>query len=464
MSERSVFPGRQPAPTLAGSATVPAFDGSLEPMPRAPRLPRPATGATGSLRFLYFLWLMLLFQPHWWVVSLGAAWARHIPTVLMALLAFLLLLQLKVREWYLPLLMLVLFAALTTPFAVNPAYAKEPAKALLLYWLVAIGTLSFVRTARQAIPILLSLGIFQFAWWGVLGAKSGLVAWHPVLGNYDDFGAAMDIGMGCALGFGFAARSRPLRYLGFAVAAVCAAGVVSSFARGAFLAAAFVMAFMLYRSPNKRAAAAGVALAAAAVTLAGVVLFGEAGVSRAEGKGSNTARSFFAEIGTISRDFNAGTGADRRVLWRAAWEVFLQHPVLGVGADNFGPFAAGYFRPGTVGGVYAKNPATLYDRKLHNGYFQSLSEFGIVGTLLFLWVVVDFWKRNAALRTPRYRAAWEAATGGRYDLRWLALGLEAGMVGFCASAVFYNQLFEPWLYFLLTANALLYSRLKVALH
>ncbi len=106
----------------------------------------------------------------------------------------------------------------------------------------------------------------------------------------------------------------------------------------------------------------------------------------------------------------------------------------------------------------------MYDRKLHNGYFQSLSEFGIVGTLLFLWVVVDFWKRNAALRTPRYRAAWEAATGGRYDLRWLALGLEAGMVGFCASAVFYNQLFEPWLYFLLTANALLYSRLKVALH
>src|SRR5439155_1280027 len=193
---RSVFTDTQPATALAGSATVPPFDGSLGPMPPALRLPRRATGATGSLRFVYFLWLMLLFQPHWWVVSLGAAWARHIPTLLMALLVFLLLVRLKVREWYLPLLMLVLFAFLTTPFAVNPAYAKEPAKALLLYWLIAIGTLSFVRTAREAIPILLSLGIFQFAWWGVLGTKSGLVAWHPVLGNYDDFGAAMVIGIG----------------------------------------------------------------------------------------------------------------------------------------------------------------------------------------------------------------------------------------------------------------------------
>jgi O-antigen ligase len=222
---------------------------------------------------------------------------------------------------------------------------------------------------------------------------------------------------------------------------------------------------MLYRSPNKRAAAGGIALAAGVVVFAGVVLFAGAGVERAAGgEGSNTERNFFAEIGTISRDFNAGTGEDRRILWDAGWKVFLEHPVLGVGAENFGPFAATYFPRGTIKGRYAQNPAMLYDRKLHNGYVQSLCEFGIVGSLLFIWLVVDFWRRNAALRTPRYRAAWDAATGGRYDLRWLALGLESGMVAFWGSAVFYNQLFEPWLYVLLTANALLHSRLTAALH
>jgi O-antigen ligase len=143
--------------------------------------------------------------------------------------------------------------------------------------------------------------------------------------------------------------------------------------------------------------------------------------------------------------------------------VFRENPLLGVGAENFGPFAASYFRRGSVRGMYADNPATLYDRKLHSSYFQILSEFGIAGSLLFLWLLVDFWKRNAALRTTPYRAAWYAATGGDYDLRWLALGLESGMVAFWSTAVFYNQLFTPGLYALLTANALLHSRLKATL-
>jgi len=280
------------------------------------------------------------------------------------------------------------------------------------------------------------------------------VAWHPVFDNYDSFGPLMVLGTACALHFGFAARSRPMGYFALAVAAVCAVGLVSSYARGAVLAAGFVLAFMLYRSPNKRAAMGGVALAVVVVVFSGIFLFTDVD------RGWDSQRSFFAEMGTVSRDVDAGTGEDRRVLWEAAWVVFRENPILGVGAENFGPFAASYFRRGTVRGMYAANPATLYDRKLHSSYFQILCEFGIVGSLLFLWLLVDFWKRNAALRTPPYRAAWYAATGGDYDLRWLALGLESGMVAFWSTAVFYNQLFTPGLYALLTANALLHSRLK----
>lgn len=455
--ERTITAWRE----LATPTLRPA-DGSgapLAPVPAQPGHLRRSVRASESPRFLYLLWLMLLFDPHWWVVSKGLLWVRHFPTALFAILALLLLLRFQIRQWYPQLLLLVAFAIGTWPFALNPAYAEGPAKALVLYWLFAIGTLSLVRTPAQSVPILL-LGVFQYAWWGVLGAKDGMVVWHPVLGNYDGFGPVMAIGLASTLHFGLAARARPMRYFAFAVAALCGAGLVSSFARGAFLAAGAVLAFMLCRSPDKRAAAAGVAFAVAVVAFAGIVLFGEAGTKRAAGKGVNTERSFFAEIGTISRDFNAGTGEDRRVLWKAAWDVFREHPIVGVGAENFGPFAATHFRPGMVGGVYGANPARLYDRKLHSGYFQSLCEFGAIGSLLFVALLVDFWKRNAALRTAPYRAAWEATTGGAYDLRWLALGLEAGMVAFCASAVFYNQLFEPWLYVLLTTNLLLQTRLK----
>jgi O-antigen ligase len=411
---------------------------------------------------LLLLWVMLLFEPHWWFVYHGALWARHIPTALFALLALALLMRLNVRDLYLPLLLIVVFVFATAPFAANPAYVKEPAKALLLYYVFATGTLSFVRTPRQSVPILLLLGIYQFAWWSVLGAKGGGVLWHPSLANFDAFGPLMVIGTTCSLHFGLAARSGATRYVAFAVAAMCTLGLVSSFARGAVLSAAFVLAFMLYRSPNKRAAMGGVALAAAVVAFAGLFLFAD--VDRAtHGKGSDTEPSFFAEMATVARDVNAGTGEDRRILWNAAWRVFLTHPLLGVGADNFGPFAARYFRVGDIAGRYGENPGTLYDRKLHSSYFQVLSEFGIVGSLLFVWLLVDFWKRNARLRTPAYRAAWDAATGGRHDLRWWALGLESGMLAFLATGVFYNQLFNPWLYVLLTANAVLYARLRAAL-
>ena len=437
---------------------VPAQRSLLGLTPRPGGFPGREAGAPGSLRFLFLLWLILLFAPQWWLASHGVALALHLPTLLFALLGLLLLLRLKVREWYLPLLLLVIFAILTTPFAFNPAHAIGPAKALILYWLFAVGTLSFVQTPRQSVPILLMLGIYQFAWWGVLGAKNGLVAWVPDLDNYDGFGPLMVIGTACALHFGLAARSRPMRYFAFVVAAVCTLGLVSSFARGAVLAAGFVLAFMLYRSPNKRAAVGGVTLAAAVVVLSGIFLFAD--VDRGT---KDSQRSFFAEIGTVSRDVDAGTGEDRRVLWKAAWEVFREHPILGVGGESFGPFAAGYFLPGTIGGGYSRNPRILYNRKLHSGYFQILCEFGIVGSLLFGWLLVDFWRRNAALRTPQYRTAWHAATGGHYDLRWLALGLESGMVAYWGTAVFYNQLFEPWLYALLTANALLHSRLTATL-
>ena len=51
--------------------------------------------------------------------------------------------------------------------------------------------------------------------------------------------------------------------------------------------------------------------------------------------------------------------------------------------------------------------------------------------------------------------AWKAATDGTTELRYISLGLESMMVGFLATAFFYNQLFVPWLYTILAVNLLL---------
>ena len=111
---------------------------------------------------------------------------------------------------------------------------------------------------------------------------------------------------------------------------------------------------------------------------------------------------------------------------------------------------------GEVGGAYAENPKKLYDRALHSSFAQILSELGIVGSALFIWLFVDFWRRNAQLRQPRALEVWAASNTG-VDLLMLSYALEGSMVGFLGTAFFYNQLWNNWLWSLVIMNMLLHQ-------
>jgi hypothetical protein len=136
-------------------------------------------------------------------------------------------------------------------------------------------------------------------------------------------------------------------------------------------------------------------------------------------------------------------------------EVFTQRPIFGVGGMNFGTFAAEYFHYGEI--PEYPNPESLYGMNLHSSYFQILSEFGLVGSIAFIIILVDFQRRNAALRRPDAIEAWRVRTGGKYDLRYLALGLEAANVANLLSGFLYASLFSPWFYVVWAANRMLWA-------
>jgi hypothetical protein len=50
---------------------------------------------------------------------------------------------------------------------------------------------------------------------------------------------------------------------------------------------------------------------------------------------------------------------------------------------------------------------------------------------------------------------WEEATQGQSDIQSISLGLEAAMIGFLASGLFYDQLYTSPFYSLVTLNFLL---------
>jgi O-antigen ligase len=170
-------------------------------------------------------------------------------------------------------------------------------------------------------------------------------------------------------------------------------------------------------------------------------------------RGDDTNSNFWVEMSTMFEE--GGTRADREVLWGAATKVFQLHPVLGAGPGNFGVAAASELHVGDVGGNYADNPKTLYSRALHNIYYQTLSEQGVVGFAIFLAVLAQFWIRNRAL-TRRAAAAQWRALGGDHDIGAIARGLECGLVTFLACGWFYNMFLVSGFWGIIIANTVLY--------
>jgi O-antigen ligase len=168
---------------------------------------------------------------------------------------------------------------------------------------------------------------------------------------------------------------------------------------------------------------------------------------------------FIAEM-LSSFDPTDDTGNDRKVLWGLSMKVFEAHPILGAGSQAWGASVVDLMHTGRlpeseVGGDYAISPYTLYERALHNIYYQILSENGLVGMGIFIFILWGFWKNTRALTTPAAVKRWYAL-GGTEDVKAIALGLESGMVGFLTTGYFYNQLLNAWFYALLIMNVTIY--------
>jgi O-antigen ligase len=115
----------------------------------------------------------------------------------------------------------------------------------------------------------------------------------------------------------------------------------------------------------------------------------------------------------------------RFVLFRGAWEMINEHPLLGKGIGTFMDYCV----------LYAKSDIAFY---AHNCYLQMWAESGIFSLLSFLLFVGYVFYRSikVGLRIPR-------------SLNYFALiGLAAGMLGFLVHSFFEVHLYSFQLSFL----------------
>ncbi len=90
-------------------------------------------------------------------------------------------------------------------------------------------------------------------------------------------------------------------------------------------------------------------------------------------------------------DWRHGTTSFRLALWYSAWTMFWDHPLLGVGPDNFlYAYRSRYVLPTAWEEFNLSHP--------HNVGMDFATRLGVLGLMIFVWMQILFWWRALPLR------------------------------------------------------------------
>jgi O-antigen ligase len=158
-----------------------------------------------------------------------------------------------------------------------------------------------------------------------------------------------------------------------------------------------------------------------------------------------------AALHRVTSGEDAGNG--RVELWTVAWRMTAQHPILGVGLNNFTVNSARYVdRPGSMRFVnlIAEKPHVV-----HNTYLSSLAETGIVGLALLLIVMV-------AGLSSAWKAAQRFERRGDEQLADIARAVFVATVAVLTAAIFLSVGPQPELWLLLALAVALLAMARQA--
>ncbi len=190
------------------------------------------------------------------------------------------------------------------------------------------------------------------------------------------------------------------------LAALTTVGVLASFSRAAILGwGAGLLALIILMPPPRRVLVG---------SLAAVVLGASVALTSAPILG-RTSEFLHRPTGTIPATWRSAVGfvfsvegnRDRILIWKEALAVIRDHPLFGVGLGAYASIVGRYEPPSTVQ-LTGPNPHP------HNVFLNMAAEVGIIGLIIFLWIVAAGIRRGLATlhEAPEIKGATLAATVG----------------------------------------------------
>lgn len=257
----------------------------------------------------------------------------------------------------------------------------------------------------------------------VAGIAIWAAAWHVARGEFFDFKSLGEpkLTFGLLLVLVVALRKEPIgllsRNVGPSVIGVVAVLVVLSAERKMWVAAGVAVIYLLLRGRPLRTRPRTVGL-----TLLALAVFVAAGpvIARTLPDDSRTARQVrsMADLPLVfdedvsEAEFESSSNESRVLLTRLALTTFQEHPVAGIGPDEFRQVAA-EFEGGRLAG-----------RSPHNEYLLAAVETGLLGVVLLVWLTV------ATVRVTLWNPASRARNG---DVPGSALAAGLAVTGIAAN-------------------------------
>ncbi len=306
-------------------------------------------------------------------------------------------------------------------------WATLYAKILLICFVTGLLVTELWQVRALCIAIFLSLAYLA---WDVNTSyifQGRLTIFHAGLGDLDNNGAAML--MGLTIPFAYAFAVSPIRMWQRAISVFCALlalhAVMLSYSRGAMVAVSCGLLWLiLHHHSRAQKVVMVIGLVAALTVMAGPEVQ-KRFVSTASYDQENTAQLRFAS-------------------WGAAWRIANEHP-FGVGVRNSNAYTHSY-------------GADKLGRTVHNQYLQLAADSGIPTMLVYVLLIITvlvmmFNARRACLRTlaqrgdlppsddePRHRQMLQMTAN-------LALGCQTAIIIFAVDSLFLSmEVVEvPWL-------------------
>ena len=290
------------------------------------------------------------------------------------------------------------FTKVVTMFIVMVNVVRSEMRLRAMFWLALIVAIVL------SVSALIDYGTGNLALEGI--RIKGLIS--SLFDNPNDMALYLVTMIPLSLGLMFVARGLSKKIVYALCALLLVGAVVVTFSRGGFLGLAcamFVMSWKLGR--RNRTGVLLLFLAAIAVFFALVP------------------HDYIVRLLTIfgGSDWQGGSASARENLLLRSLQVMLRHPLFGIGMNNF-------------------HNVSAHEQVSHNAYTQVGGEMGVAALVLYVMFLWSAFKRMSAIERETYEERRETR------VYYLAVALEAALVGYMVSSFFASVAYLWYIYYL----------------